>query len=94
MGHSFTKVNGCLNKRRFSLKYPDGKIERYGSCDPKDDDRRNVSDGNGGFYLIHLNKDASLPPIGSEKLPEGTLWTNGYYDSEHDGWKDLILFVI
>lgn len=30
---------GTDGKRRFSIKYPDGRIERYGTCDPKEDER-------------------------------------------------------
>ena len=78
---------GCNNKRRFSLKYPDGRIERFGSCDPKEDDGRNIEFGNGETYLMQSQAGfAFVPP---KLLHPDTLWTNGYYESEHDGWKPL-----
>lgn len=79
-------MTGCLNKRRFSLKFPDGIIDRFGCCDPKVDDRRNIVSG----HLIHQDlRGEEYPDIRQTKLPDGTLWTNGYYDKEHDGWKPL-----
>ena len=80
-------MTGCLNRKRFSLKYPDGHIERYGCCNPQEDDNMDIS----GLYLRHKDKRGNeYPDVESAiRLPEETLWTNGYYDKEHDGWKPL-----
>jgi hypothetical protein len=76
-----------MNRRRFSLKYPDGRVERFGCCNPQEDDNRDIV---GTHFLVHKDKRGpEYPDIGQTKLPEGTLWTNGYYDKEHDGWKPL-----
>jgi len=82
-------MTGCLSKRRFSLKYPDGWIERFGSCDPKEDDRREIGRSCDSYFLRHHDIVNSAICLGSEQLPKGTLWTNGYYDKEHDGWKPM-----
>jgi len=82
-------MTGCLNKRRFSLKYPDGRIERYGDCNPQSDDRREIMQSDGKFYLHHISHGNLASTIGSVELPAGTEWTNGYYDTEHDGWKPM-----
>jgi hypothetical protein len=93
-------MTGCNNKRRFSLKYPDGAVERFGSCDPKEDDDRIVvhlakfgAEGAGVFYLCHPNVSHIHGFDKRREIPHGTLWANGYYDHEHDGWKPLSEWV-
>lgn len=80
-------MTGCNNKRRFSLKYPDGTIARFGSCDPKIDDGRKIRNVDGQFYLDQSQDGFAFVCEGP--LPIGTLWRNGYYDSEHDELKPL-----
>ncbi len=83
-------MTGCNNKRRFSLKYPDGRIERYGSCDPKIDDGRTIMKlkTSGGWFMSQ-GQPESFPDLGTIHLDSNVMWTNGYYDHEHDGWKRL-----
>lgn len=84
-------MTGCNNKRRFSLKYPDGTIARFGSCDPKIDDGREIINDKKCAYTHEtyflVQGQPLLFPHFSEIIYDGTLWTNGYYDKEHDGWK-------
>jgi hypothetical protein len=90
---------GVDNKKRFSIKYPDGTIFRTGTCNPKEDERFDVieqpqkRDGENGietysqYVLAKYLKDDfdySQPDIGRTLLPEGTLIANGYYSHEHD----------
>ena len=87
------KMTACGYKNRFSLKYPECQIDRYGDCNPQSDDVREIRKLDGKFWLVHQkNNDVSVT-LAWYSLPEGTLWTNGYYDKEHDGWKSLSEWV-
>jgi len=88
------KVFGVDGKWRFTIKYPDGKIAQYGTCDPKEDERMSIQMtvspfGSGyeikQYWLVRHQKDSYDSP---EKerilLPDGTLIANGYYSHEWD----------
>lgn len=85
------KRYGVDNKRRFTVKYPDGRIESFGTCDPKEDERFGIVKGEflgePAHFLVqyqHHDTDYSQPEKMRELLPEGTLIANGYYDHEWD----------
>jgi len=52
---------GVDGKKRFSIKYPDGRIERYGTCDPKEDERFDILKGEilgvDKYFLTQYQKD-------------------------------------
>ena len=92
------KRTGVDNKKRFSIKFPDGTIRRFGTCDPNDDERYDIievkqkRDGANGieiysqYVLAKYQKDDldySQPEKGRELLPDGTLVADGFYDAEH-----------
>jgi hypothetical protein len=80
-------MTGTMNRHRFSLKYADGTIRRFGCCDPKVDDNYDVDEFDGVFFLVHKDKRGDdYSEVGREVIPMDTLATNGYYDHEHDGW--------
>lgn len=86
MGESVKKF-GVDGKKRFTIKYPYDTISRFGTCDPKEDERFDIVEKNGEFYLVqyqHRDYDYSQPEKQRALLPEGTLIANGYYDHEHD----------
>ncbi|MEK7500430.1 MAG: hypothetical protein AAB649_07585 [Patescibacteria group bacterium] len=91
------KQFGTEGKKRFSLKYGEGNVVRFGTCDPNDDERMDiVRDELGQFFLVQYQKGATgyaEPPKQRTKLPEDVLATNGYYDHEHDGWRELQDFL-
>lgn len=84
---------GINGKKRFSLKYPDGRIRRYGTHDPKDDERKDLRIEDGIAYLVHYDLDSYKVERFKDALPDGTLATNGYYDYEHDGWTTIEEFI-
>lgn len=76
-------------KRRFSIKMPYEKegILRFGSCDPNDDDDRDIQkDFCGVQWLVGGKSSKNVEP---KMIMAGTTWANGYYDHEHDGWKPM-----
>ncbi len=82
---------GVNGKRRFSLKYPDGTIRSFGTCDTKDinDNKGIVSDVNQrDYWLIDYENEMC-----NEVLLIGTLATNGFYENEWDGWVSLEDFL-
>ena len=81
-------------KKRFSLKLPnDEGILRFGSCDPNDDDDRDIlKDSSGSQHLVATGGKSLKIPCSTIIMP-GTMWTNGYYDYEHDGWKPMSEWV-
>ena len=74
---------GVDKKPRFSIKRPDGTIRRFGTCDPRDNDRASIVEIQGKYYLSLVLYEGHNK---LEALPEGYLVTNGYYDHEHTGW--------
>lgn len=86
---SLKKFASSINKKRFSVKYPDGKVERFGTCREEEDERYDIVCWNGLHFLTQFqlhDTDYSQPPKHRILLPEGTLIANGYYDHEHDIW--------
>ena len=80
-------MTGCGNKKRFSLKLMDDSVLRFGSCDPRDDDGRDIKpDENGMLWLVGGKTSKNVEP---KLIQLATTWTNGYYDYEHDGWKPM-----
>lgn len=71
---------GTDNKYRFTIKYPDGTTERYGTCNHKDlNDNRVIEHYDLGYLLV--NKDN---PDLNKWLPTDAEISWGYYDAEHD----------
>jgi len=78
---------GYNGRRRFSLKYPDGRIERWGCCDPKIDSGRTIKEHPGGNLYLHQDLCGCVFDVaGTVILTEEVMACNGYYDHEHDGW--------
>lgn len=77
-------MRGTLNRPRFTIKYPDGTMKRFGCCDPKIDSGRTIVFCDGRYELIQYHQGESHPPIAPEVLAAGTLAANGYYNHEHD----------
>lgn len=78
---------GYNGRRRFSLLYPDGRIERWGCCDPKIDSGRTIKEHPGGIlYLTQDTRGLPFGPVDTLPLVEEIKACNGYYDHEHDGW--------
>lgn len=86
------KIYGTLGRSRFSIKFPDGTIQRFGCCNPKVDDGRIIVQKDGEFFLRQELHGEDLPPVEDIPLPLGCLVTNGYYDHEHDGWIPITHF--
>ena len=80
-------MRGTLNRHRFSVKYPDGTIHRFGCCDPHNDTGRKIIEKDGKFYLVSDPHGEGFASIKPKLLEPGTLVANGYYDKEHDEWK-------
>ncbi len=77
-------MEGCNGKKRFTLYIPGLGQVKFGTCNDGDDDRRNIEDIDGEFYLVHYPKESyNLPSMGKFALPKNTLVANGYYDQEH-----------
>lgn len=74
---------GCDNKPRFTIKFPDGVTESFGSCDPRDDDHANIIEEEGRFYLAKYKQNGK---VFKDFLFPRTLVTHGFYDHEHTGW--------
>lgn len=90
MAESLKKF-GVDGKKRFTLKYTDGRIESFGTCDDKEDERFNIVKGEFlnevAYFLVqyqHHDTDYSQPEQQRELLPTGTLVANGYYEREWD----------
>ena len=84
---------GRLNRKRFSLKYPDGTIARFGSHNCHNDDGRNLAIRDGNVYLesdMHSQEHPAIMPV---LLPPETQAANGYYDYEWDRWVPVKEFV-
>jgi hypothetical protein len=101
MGESVRQF-GVDNKKRFTIKYPDGTVFRTGTCDPKEDERHDIiaqpqkRDGANGtetylqYVLTQYQKDDfdySQPEKQRTLVPEGALVANGYYNHE---WDDFV----
>lgn len=67
------KKFGCDNKKRFSVKYPDGRIERYGTCDPNDDER---------FRIVCFESGIWNMPGKENEIQKITSWLIQY--QQHD----------
>jgi hypothetical protein len=74
---------GVEDKPRFSVKWPNQTIERFGTCDPNDQDRSYITKIQSNIYLIKVGKTGVVDPI---LLTEDVKVTNGYYDHEHEEW--------
>jgi len=85
-------MTGSNNKRRFSLLMPQGRVERFGSCNPQDDDNALVVFIDGKYYIERYLVGDPDRVTSRVELASTTQWTNGYYDKEHDGWKPLSEF--
>ncbi len=78
---------GYNGRRRFSLKFPDGSISRYGCCDPKIDSGRTILwDGDKSYWLVQELCDCQFEAIPNFLIPDGTMASLGYYDKEHEEW--------
>ena len=78
------RVFGVDKKPRFSIKCPDGSIIRFGTCDPRDQDRASIVEIEGDYYLSRSLMDGKYEKL--ELLTNEHFVTNGYYDHEHTGW--------
>ena len=88
------KKYGVNEKKRFALKYPDGEIKRFGTCDPNDDDRVDIKMMFENYYLAKYNKDSYEDlEISLTLLPIGTLIANGFYDKELSEFNDLKTWI-
>lgn len=87
-------MTGVFGRKRFSLKFPDGSIRRFGCCDPKIDSGRDIAERDGRYFLVQDLCGQDFPRVEPELLPEGTLITSGYYDKEHGEWVALKDFVL
>lgn len=74
---------GVDKKPRFTIKFPDGVIESYGTCDERDDDRADIIEEEGRFYLVKYKQNGKI--LRDFLFPK-TVVTNGFYDHEHTGW--------
>lgn len=87
MEHSVKKFASEIKKKRFTIKYPDGRIESFGTCNVNEDERFGIEFWNGIYFLTQYQLsdiDYSQPPKQRELLPEGSLVANGYYEHEWD----------
>lgn len=89
---------GVEGKQRFTLKYPNGDIQQYGTCNSAEDERMSIrmtespiQNNEGGteyikqYWLVKHQKDSyELPERERTLLPDGTLIANGYYEKEWD----------
>lgn len=85
------KKFGVENKKRFTIKYRDGRIESFGTCDPKEDERFGIVKGEildvPKYFLVQYqlsDTDYTQPEKQRELLPDGALVANGYYSHEWD----------
>lgn len=77
-------MEGINGKKRFTIYIPGLGQVRFGTCDERDDDRRDLIYDNGEYYLVHYPKESyNLPAMGKFALPKNTLVANGWYDEEH-----------
>lgn len=53
------------------------------------DSGKKVVEKDGKFYLISWHPNEGFAEKPPRELPKGTLFTNGYYNHEHDGWRQL-----
>ena len=90
MGESLKKF-GVIGKKRFTVKYGDGRIESFGTCREEEDERFGIVKGeflgNPAYYLVHYqlhDTNYSQPEKQRELLPDGALIANGYYQNEWD----------
>lgn len=86
MGESVKKF-GVDGKKRFSVRHPDGTIQRFGTCNPDEDERFDINHWNGLYFLVQYQQhdiDYSQPEKQRALLPKGSLIANGFYDHEHD----------
>jgi hypothetical protein len=87
------KHRGTLDRYRFTLKLPDGTLERYGCCDPKIDSGRNIIESFGSHWLVQRHIGEEHPPVWPTRIMEGTTVANGYYDHEHDEFVPVAEFL-
>jgi hypothetical protein len=84
------KIIGAGFEQGFSLRMPDGKLRRFGSCDWHDEDSYEVEASEGKIWLVHEDsRDNDFAELGREELPPETLATWGYHDDEHGEWETL-----
>lgn len=86
MGKGMKKY-GVDGKKRFTIRYPDGTTESFGTCDPNDDERMAIEIRDGLPFLVKYERgdlDYSKRSVERTLLPKGTLVANGYYDYEWD----------
>jgi hypothetical protein len=81
---------GVDKKPRFTIKFPDGVKESYGTCDPNDDDRADIVEEEGRYYLVKYKQNGKIL---KDFLFPKTLVTHGFYDHEHTGWMSPQEFV-
>jgi hypothetical protein len=82
---------GVEDKPRFSVKWPNGEIERFGTCNTDDPDRSYITQIQDNIYLIKVGKTGVVEPILLNDLVQVT---NGFYDHEHTGWITPKQFLI
>lgn len=75
---------GANGKKRFTIYIPGIGQVKFGTCEERDDDRRDIQEIDGEFYLVHYPQSSyDEPAIARYKLPPNTLVANGYYAEEH-----------
>lgn len=87
------KLRGTLDRYRFTVKLPDGTLQRYGCCDPKIDSGRNLIESYDQHWLVQRHVGEEHPPIPPQRMPPGTTVANGYYDHEHDTFVPVADFL-
>lgn len=79
---------GYNGRKRFSLKFPDGSIQRWGCCDQNADSGRTIEHVvlHDEYWLVQELHGENFPEPAGVLIPKGTMVCNGYYDHEHDDW--------
>lgn len=84
------EIIGTGFEQAFSLRMPNGKLRRFGSCDWHDDDSWSVFHADGKFFLVHQDsRDNGFAELSRAELPAETLAASGYHDDEHGQWETL-----
>ena len=74
---------GVEGKLRFTVKQH-GQTFSYGTCNPAEDERMNIVECGGKYWLVKYEKDSYDVEVGRSLLAEDTTVANGFYEREWD----------
>lgn len=85
------KRTGVDNKKRFTIKLSDGTTKSFGTCNPAEDERFDIVEGEifgiKKYFLVQYQQhdiDYSQPERERTLLADDALVANGYYSHEND----------